>query len=42
MHNKKDEAVEVAQGSGVYVKIPHLNGMEKALLARIIPQAAQE
>lgn len=41
MKNKKDESVEVAQGSGIYVKIPNMQGMEKALLARIIPQAQE-
>lgn len=37
MKNKKDETVEVAQGSGIFVKIPNMQGMEKALLARLIP-----
>ncbi|MEN9946793.1 MAG: hypothetical protein RLZZ293_1179 [Pseudomonadota bacterium] len=37
MKNKQNENVEVAQGSGIYVKIPQMHGMEKALLARIIP-----
>lgn len=41
MKNKKDESVEVAQGSGIYVKIPNMQGMEKALLARVIPQAQE-
>jgi putative protease len=39
MKNKKDEAVEVAQGSGIFVKIPNMQGMEKALLARLIPNS---
>ena len=37
MKNKQNESVEVAQGSGIYVKIPNMFGMEKALLARVIP-----
>jgi putative protease len=37
MLNRKDEQVEVAQGSGVFVKLPNMVGFEKALLARIIP-----
>ena len=39
MKNKKDETVEVAQGSGIFVKIPNMQGMEKALLARLIPSS---
>jgi putative protease len=39
MKNKKYEAVEVAQGSGIFVKIPNMQGMEKALLARLIPSS---
>lgn len=39
MKNKKDETVEVAQGSGIFVKIPNMQGMEKALLARLIPNS---
>lgn len=37
MVNKLGEKVEVAQGSGIFVKLPNMHGMEKALLARIIP-----
>lgn len=40
MVNKQGEKVEVAQGSGIFVKLPAMNGMEKALLARIIPNAS--
>lgn len=36
MFNLKGEKVEIAQGSGVWVKLPALQGMEKALLARLI------
>lgn len=39
MKNKKNETVEVAQGSGIFVKIPNMQGMEKALLARLIPSS---
>lgn len=42
MFNNKGEAVEVAQGSGIFVKLPNLHGMERALLARIIPSQTQE
>jgi U32 family peptidase len=38
MLNKKNEQVEVAQGSGVWVKIPDMHGLKDALLARILPQ----
>lgn len=41
MVNKRNEPVEVAQGSGIFVKLPNLRGMEKALLARIIPQVSR-
>jgi putative protease len=36
MLDRKEQKVEVAQGSGVFVKIPNMQGMENALLARII------
>ncbi len=36
MKNKHGENVEVAQGSGIFVKLPELQGMTKALLARIL------
>lgn len=39
MKNKKNETVEVAQGSGIFVRIPNMQGMEKALLARLIPNS---
>ncbi len=37
MTNLKDEHVEVAQGSGVIIKMPNMQGFNKGLLARIIP-----
>ena len=37
MIDKKDQKVEVAQGSGVFVKLPNMRGMQNALLARILP-----
>ena len=39
MLNKKNEPVEVAQGSGIFVKLPNMQGMERALLARILKTA---
>ena len=36
MLDRKDNKVEVAQGSGVFVKLPNMIGFENALLARII------
>jgi U32 family peptidase len=36
MVNRKDESVEVASGSGVFVKIPNMQGLNNALLARVI------
>lgn len=36
MINRKDQAVEVASGSGVFVKIPNMQGLNNALLARVI------
>ena len=36
MINRKDEAVEVAAGSGIFVKIPNMQGLNNALLARVI------
>lgn len=36
---KNGEAIEVAPGNGILVKIPGMQGQEKALLARIIPSA---
>lgn len=38
MINKNGENVEVAQGSGVFVKLPQMDGMQNALIARIIPK----
>lgn len=36
MVNKYGESVEVAQGSGVYVRLPNMQGFQKGLLARLI------
>jgi putative protease len=36
MLNRKNEPVEVAQGSGVWVKLPQLQGKQNALLARLL------
>jgi U32 family peptidase len=33
-----NEPVEVAQGSGIWVRLPEMHGYNEALLARIIPQ----
>ena len=33
---RKGEAVEVAPGNGIQVKIPHMQGKEKALVARVM------
>ena len=33
---RKGERVEVAPGNGIQVKIPHMQGKDKALIARII------
>lgn len=35
MYDKNNTPVEVAAGSGVFVKIPNMHGMEKSLLARL-------
>ncbi|MBY0380013.1 MAG: U32 family peptidase C-terminal domain-containing protein, partial [Burkholderiales bacterium] len=37
MVDKKNQKVEVAQGSGVFVKLPNMQDMQNALLARILP-----
>lgn len=37
MVDKKDEKVEVAQGSGIFVKLPNMQGYNNALLARLLP-----
>ena len=34
---RKGERVEVAPGNGIQVQIPHMQGKDKALIARIIP-----
>jgi U32 family peptidase len=39
MLDRKDNKVEVAQGSGVFVRLPNMSGLEKGLIARIIPSA---
>lgn len=36
MKNIKNEAIEVASGNGIYVKIPDMLGMNKALIARVL------
>lgn len=36
----KGKAIEVAAGNGIQVQIPHMQGKENALIARILPQAA--
>jgi len=38
MLNRDNERVEVAQGNGIFVKIPNMYGCENALIARVLPQ----
>ena len=37
MIDRKEQKVQVAQGSGVFVKLPNMHGLKSALLARILP-----
>lgn len=37
MLDRADQSVEVASGSGVFVRLPNMHGLKRALLARIIP-----
>lgn len=36
MYDKNNNPVEIANGSGVFVKLPNMHGMAKALLARLM------
>lgn len=39
LKNMKDEDVTTAQGNGIFVKLPNMQGMDDALVARILPSA---